>query len=256
MIRRIRSFERLSRPRLPELFDKVWFLRLLGLVFVGLAVAAGFAPPFSGLDTLPALGAVVIALLIILGDVVVLGIGLGIAAGGIVLIVTVGAALFQRSAGSSRRRVASATSCFPLACVGEGEYPCTRRSSSRSHDPGAVAFGRERPSADPPNQPKGTLLLTVHVRVHRRRGGRCPRAVRLSGRRAVALVRPDRLHRRRSSWSTCCSCTARRTSSPSRRRRSSPPIWISIGVAFTGVDLLLGGRATRARRPPSTSPAS
>jgi hypothetical protein len=95
MIRRIRSFERLSRPRLPDLFDEVWFLRLLGLVFVGLAVAAGFAPPFSGLDTLPALGAVVIALSIILGDVVLLGIGLGIAAGGIVLIFTVGAALFH-----------------------------------------------------------------------------------------------------------------------------------------------------------------
>ena len=95
MIRRIRSFERLSRPRLPELFDKVWFLRLLGLVFFALAFAAGFAGPFSGLDTLPALGAVVIALSIILGDVVLLGIGLGIAAGGIVLIFTVGAALFH-----------------------------------------------------------------------------------------------------------------------------------------------------------------
>ena len=59
------------------------------------AVAAAVAPPFSGLDTLPALGAVAIALSIILEDVVVLGIGLLLGTGGIVLILTVGAALFR-----------------------------------------------------------------------------------------------------------------------------------------------------------------
>ena len=59
------------------------------------AVAAAVAPPFSGLDTLPALGAVAIALSIILEDVVVLAIGLLLGTGGIVLILTVGAALFR-----------------------------------------------------------------------------------------------------------------------------------------------------------------
>jgi hypothetical protein len=93
MVRRIRWFERFARPRLAGLFDQRWFLRVLGLVFMGFATAAAFAPPFSGLDTLPALGAVVIALSIILGDVVLLGIGLAIGAGGIALIFTIGAAL-------------------------------------------------------------------------------------------------------------------------------------------------------------------
>jgi hypothetical protein len=62
-------------------------------VVIALALAAGLAPPFSGLDTLPAVGAVVVALAIILEDVVVLAIGLLIGTGGILLIITVGAAL-------------------------------------------------------------------------------------------------------------------------------------------------------------------
>jgi hypothetical protein len=95
MIRRIRWFERFSRPRWAPLFDQRWFLRLLGLVLMGFAIAAAFAPPFSGLDTLPALGAVAVALSIILEDVVVLAIGIVIGSGGIILILTVGAALIR-----------------------------------------------------------------------------------------------------------------------------------------------------------------
>ena len=93
MMRRIRWLERFSRPRAASLFDRRWFLRILGLVFMGLATSAALAPPFSGLDTLPALGAVFVALAIILEDVVALGIGLGIGAGGVILILTVGVAL-------------------------------------------------------------------------------------------------------------------------------------------------------------------
>lgn len=95
MVRRIRWFERFSRPRSAWLFEQRWFLRLLGLVIIALAAAAAFAPPFSGLDTVPALGAVVVALGIILSDVVVLAIGIVIGAGGVVLIVTVGALLVR-----------------------------------------------------------------------------------------------------------------------------------------------------------------
>lgn len=61
----------------------------------GLAVASAVAPPFSGLDTFPALGANFVALAIILEDVLALAIGLGIGAGGVVLILTVGAALIH-----------------------------------------------------------------------------------------------------------------------------------------------------------------
>jgi hypothetical protein len=93
IIRRVQWFEKRSRRRGAAFFQHRWFVRILGLVVIALALAAGLAPPFSGLDTLPALGAVVVALAIILEDVVVLAIGLLIGTGGILLIVTVGAAL-------------------------------------------------------------------------------------------------------------------------------------------------------------------
>jgi hypothetical protein len=93
VIRRIRWFEKFSRPRLPYLLNNTTFLRLLGLIVIAFTLGAFVAPPFSGLDTLPALGVVLIALSIILEDVVVLGIGMFIGVGGIVLIVTIGRAL-------------------------------------------------------------------------------------------------------------------------------------------------------------------
>ena len=70
-------------------------LRLLGLLLMGLAIGAAIAPPFSGLDTLPSMGAVAVALAIILEDVVVLAIGVVIGTGGIILILTVGAAIVR-----------------------------------------------------------------------------------------------------------------------------------------------------------------
>lgn len=93
LLRRVRWLERHARPRGAALFGNRWFLRLLGAVVIALAVAAALAPPFSGLDTLPALGAVLIGLAILLEDVVVLGVGVVIGTGGIALIVTVGTAL-------------------------------------------------------------------------------------------------------------------------------------------------------------------
>jgi hypothetical protein len=91
--RRIRWFERFSRPRLAGLFDQRWFIRVVGLVIIVFTIGAAVAPPFSGLDTLPALGVVMICLSIILGDVIVLGAGVLIGTGGILLIITIGAAL-------------------------------------------------------------------------------------------------------------------------------------------------------------------
>ena len=95
MVRRIRWFERFSRRRWAPLLGQRWFLRVLGLVVIALAVVAALAPPFSGLDTVPALGAVVVALGIILEDVLILGIGVVIGAGGVVLILTLGALLVR-----------------------------------------------------------------------------------------------------------------------------------------------------------------
>jgi len=95
MVRRIRWFERLSRPRGASLLKRRWFFRLLGLVIVGFAVGAALAPPFSGLDTLPAMGAVLVALGIILDDVLVIAVGVTVGSAGVVVILTVGAALFR-----------------------------------------------------------------------------------------------------------------------------------------------------------------
>ena len=99
IIRRVRWFERFSRPRAAWLYAHPWFRRVLGLLIAGFTVASALAPPFSGLDTLPALGVVAIALSIILEDAIVLGIGIVIGSGGVVLIVTLGEAavhLFKR----------------------------------------------------------------------------------------------------------------------------------------------------------------
>ena len=95
IIRWIRRVERFSRPRGVSLLRNRWTLRVLGLILIAFAVAAALAPPFSGLDTLPALGAVLVALAIILEDVLVLGVGIALGAGGILLIVTIGTALVK-----------------------------------------------------------------------------------------------------------------------------------------------------------------
>jgi len=66
---------------------------VLGLVIIGFALAAALAPPFSGLDTFPALGVVGVAMAIVLEDVLVLAIGLVVGTGGVALIASLGAAV-------------------------------------------------------------------------------------------------------------------------------------------------------------------
>jgi hypothetical protein len=95
LVRRVRWFEKHSRPRWPGLFHLRLFMRLIGIVLIAFSIAAALAPPLSGLETLPAMGAAVIALAIILEDVVVLAIGLLVGTGGIVLFISAGAALVR-----------------------------------------------------------------------------------------------------------------------------------------------------------------
>jgi hypothetical protein len=91
LIRRIRWFERFSRPRFADVLQHPNFSRLAGLLFFILALAAFMGPPFSGLDTLPAMGAVMIALSIILGDFIIFAAGGVIGALGVGLIFAFGA---------------------------------------------------------------------------------------------------------------------------------------------------------------------
>jgi hypothetical protein len=93
IVRWVRRVQRFSRPRGAWLFEQWWMLRVLGLLFMELAVTAAVAPPFSGLDTLPALGAIAIALAVILEDVALLILGILLGTSGLILILTIGAAL-------------------------------------------------------------------------------------------------------------------------------------------------------------------
>lgn len=93
--RRIRWFERYSRPRLGTLLNQSSFLRLAGVIIFVFTLGAFLAPPFSGLDTLPALGVVVVALSLILSDVMVLVFGIFIGLIGISLNLTVGTILVE-----------------------------------------------------------------------------------------------------------------------------------------------------------------
>ncbi len=91
--RRIAWAEKYSRPRMTALTEHPLFLRLIGVVVFGFSLVAFFAPPFSGLDTLPALGVVILSLGLILGDIVLIGTGGLIGLIGCVLTFTIGAAL-------------------------------------------------------------------------------------------------------------------------------------------------------------------
>jgi hypothetical protein len=92
LMRMIRRLERFSRPRLRFLFDH----RLSNIVF-GLLVASGsagafLAPPFTGLDTLPSLGVVLLSLGVMLEDFVVVVVALLVGVAGVTLEVALGKA--------------------------------------------------------------------------------------------------------------------------------------------------------------------
>jgi hypothetical protein len=95
LMKMIRRLERFSRPRLRFLFDH----RLSNIVF-GLLVIAGcagafFAPPFTGLDTLPALGVVLLSLGVMLEDIAVVVLGLVVGVAGVALEIVLGSAAIK-----------------------------------------------------------------------------------------------------------------------------------------------------------------
>ena len=95
LMKMIRRLERLSRPRLTFLFDH----RLSNIVF-GVLVIAGcagafLAPPFTGLDTLPALGVVLLSLGVLLEDFLIVILGIVVGAAGVLLEVALGTAAIK-----------------------------------------------------------------------------------------------------------------------------------------------------------------
>lgn len=91
----IEWFEKWSRRRWAGLLANKLSLSLIGLVVLVYTMAAFAAPPFSGLDTLPALGVVIISLSLILEDAAVLALGLAVGAAGIGLEIAAGAELYK-----------------------------------------------------------------------------------------------------------------------------------------------------------------
>jgi len=92
LLKLIRFLERFSRPRFTFLFGHRVSNAVFGVVVIVSAVAAFVAPPFTGLDTLPSLGAVLVSLGVLLEDVAVVGAGLLFGALGITLEIVLGRA--------------------------------------------------------------------------------------------------------------------------------------------------------------------
>ena len=86
----IRWLERHSRSRFEFLVTNRLSRLVYGLVVLALTATAFVAPPFSGLDTLPALGVVVLSIGVLLGDSLFALAGLVIGAAGVVLVITLG----------------------------------------------------------------------------------------------------------------------------------------------------------------------
>ena len=63
---------------------------MFGLLVFGLTLGAFLAPPFSGLDTLPSLGVVVLGLGVLMRDVVLALIGAAIGAVGVATVFALG----------------------------------------------------------------------------------------------------------------------------------------------------------------------
>ena len=92
LMKLIGRLERLSKPRFTFLFGSRLSNAVFGLIVIAGSVAAFLAPPFTGLDTLPALGVVLVSLAILLEDVILAVVGLVVLTAGVLLEIVLGKA--------------------------------------------------------------------------------------------------------------------------------------------------------------------
>jgi hypothetical protein len=92
LMRLIRRLERISKPRLRFLFDHRLSNAIFGVLVIAGCAGAFFAPPFTGLDTLPALGVVLLSLGVLLEDFAVVVVAIVVGVAGVVLEITLGKA--------------------------------------------------------------------------------------------------------------------------------------------------------------------
>jgi hypothetical protein len=92
LLNAIRWIERFSRPRLRFLFDHRASNTVFGLLAIAGSLGAFLAPPFTGLDTLPALGVVLLSLGVLLEDFFVVVLAVIVGAAGVLLEIVLGKA--------------------------------------------------------------------------------------------------------------------------------------------------------------------
>jgi hypothetical protein len=91
----VRWFERWARPRFSRFLDLRPVQSLLAVFLLVFIAAAFVAPPFSGLDTAPSLGVVILCLGIIFGDIIIVSLGLVVGAAGIALVILLGSVAWR-----------------------------------------------------------------------------------------------------------------------------------------------------------------
>ncbi|HKP88771.1 MAG TPA: exopolysaccharide biosynthesis protein [Thermoleophilaceae bacterium] len=90
LLKQVRRVERFARPRLGRVVRTRLAGVLFGVIVLVLSVVAFVAPPFSGLDTLPALGIVVLSLGFLFEDAVLAIAGIVVGALGAALVIGLG----------------------------------------------------------------------------------------------------------------------------------------------------------------------
>jgi hypothetical protein len=92
LLKMIRRLERFSRPRGRYLFEHRLSSVVFGVLVIIGSLGAFLAPPFTGLDTLPALGVVLLSLAVLLEDFLLVIVAIVIGAAGILLELILGRA--------------------------------------------------------------------------------------------------------------------------------------------------------------------
>ena len=95
LMKMIRRLERFSRPRLRFLFHHRLSNIVFGVLVIGGTVAAFIAPPFTGLDTLPALAVVLLSLAVLLEDILLAIVAFAMGVAGVLLTAFLGSAAIK-----------------------------------------------------------------------------------------------------------------------------------------------------------------
>jgi hypothetical protein len=90
LMQMIRRLERFSRPRLKFLFDHRISNTIFGVLVLAGCLGAFLAPPFTGLDTLPSLGVVLLSLAVIMEDFALVVIAVVVMIAGVALEILLG----------------------------------------------------------------------------------------------------------------------------------------------------------------------